>query len=129
MEEAPGSFNRLFGGSSRVARRLVTMAGNRLELLAVEMQEERHRMALMAALALGGAVFALLAGMTLTAAIVLALRAYSPAAVLLVLTAIHAGTAFFLCRRVQRMLQNWRSLPASVEQFRKDREALEKILP
>jgi ElaB/YqjD/DUF883 family membrane-anchored ribosome-binding protein len=72
--------------SKTFVRRLVTIGENRLELLAVEVQEERERLLHAFLLALGVAAFGLLAGLTLTAAIVVLLWAWSPVAVLLILT-------------------------------------------
>ena len=101
---------------------------NRLELLMVELQEERECLLHTILLALGVAAFGLLAGMTLTAAIAVLLWAWSPVAVLLILTAIYGIVGTCLYRRLIGVLRNWQSLSASLEQFRKDRACLEKIL-
>ena len=69
---------QLAATSKRFARRLLTIGENRLELLMVEVQEERERLLHAILLALGVAAFGLLAGITLTAAIVIWLWAYSP---------------------------------------------------
>ena len=72
----------------------MTIGENRLELLAVEVQEERERLLHAFLLALGVAAFGLLAGLTLTAAIVVLLWAWSPVAVLLILTGFTAPPGF-----------------------------------
>jgi uncharacterized membrane protein YqjE len=111
-----------------IARRLLTIGENRLELLTVELQQDRERLLCAFVLALGAAVFGLLAGMTLTAAIVVFLWKYSPAAALLILTALYGFAAVYLYRQLSGLLDNWRTLPATLDQLRKDRECLEKIL-
>src|ERR1039458_8558740 len=89
METATGSFKQLAATSRRFAERLLTIGENRLELLTVEVQEERERLLHAFLLALGVAAFGLLAGLTLTAAIVVLLGQYSPFAVLLTLTGLY----------------------------------------
>jgi uncharacterized membrane protein YqjE len=111
-----------------IARRLLTIGENRLELLTVELQEDRERLLCAFVLALAAAVFGLLAGITLTAAIAVLLWRYSPAAVLLSLTGLYGVAAVFLYRRLTALLRNWRTMTATLDQLRKDRECLEKIL-
>ena len=128
MEESTPSFRQLAATSKDLARRLLTIGENRLELLTVEVQEERERLLHAFLLALGVAVFGLLAGISLTAAIVFLLRAYSPAAVLLTLTGLYGAAGVCLYWRLIGLLRNWEFLSASLDQLRKDRACLEKIL-
>jgi uncharacterized membrane protein YqjE len=128
MESPTGSFNQLGTTSKQLVRRLATIGENRFELLMVEVQEERERALRAILLALGVAVLGLLAALTLTAAIVVWLWATSPLAVLLVLTGLYGAAAIFLYRRLNGLLQNWQTLPASHDQIRKDRACLEEIL-
>ena len=127
MEASPVSFNHLAATSRHLARRLLTLGENRLELLAVEVQEERERLLHAFLLALAVAVFGLLAGLTLTAAIVLCWPG-NPVVALLTLTVLYGGTAMVLCRRVLGLLRDWQTFAASLDQLRKDRICLEKIL-
>ena len=127
MEATTVSFKHLAASSRDLARRLLTLGENRLELLAVEVQEERERLLRAFLLALAVAVFGLLAGITLTAAIVLSWP-QNPVAVLLILTVIYGLSAICLCRRVLGLLRDWQSFASSLEQLRKDRQCLEKIL-
>ena len=106
----------------------MTVWENRLELLAVELQEERECQLRAVVLASGVAAFGLLAGLTLTAAIVVLLWAWSHVAVLLILTALYAGAAILLYRRLVGLLRDWQMLSATLDQLRKDRECLAKIL-
>jgi uncharacterized membrane protein YqjE len=128
MEESTVSIRRLAASSKHLVRRLATIGENRLELLAVEVQEERERLLHALLLALGMAVFGLLAGITFTAAVAILLWAYSPVAVLLILTGLYAVAGFSLYRRFAGLLRDWQTLSASLDQFRKDRECLEKII-
>ena len=127
MEESTASFRQLAAAWKACARRLLTIGENRLELLTVEVQEERERLLHAFLLALGVAAFGLLAGLTLTAAIVVLLWAW-PVAVLLTLAVLYGAAAICLCRRLARLLHDWETLPATLDQLRKDRACLEKIL-
>jgi uncharacterized membrane protein YqjE len=128
METTTISLRQLAITSKTLARRLLTIGGNRLELLTVEMQEERERMVHAFLLTLGVAVCGLLAGLALTAAIVIGLWAWSHVAVLLILAGLYAIAGMVLYRRLTGELRNWQTLSASLDQFRKDRASLEKIL-
>jgi uncharacterized membrane protein YqjE len=127
MEESTVSFKHLAVTSRHLARRLLTLGENRLELLAVEVQEERERLLHAFLLALAVAVFGLLAGLTLTVTLVLCWPG-NPVVALLTLTVLYAATALVLCRRVLHLLRDWQTFAASLDQLRKDRICLEKIL-
>jgi uncharacterized membrane protein YqjE len=128
METATGSFKQLAATSRRFAQRLLTIGENRLELLTVEVQEERERLLHAILLALGVAAFGLLASLTLTAAIVVWLGAWSPVAVLLALTGLYGAAGVCLYRRLTGLLRDWQTLSATLDQLRKDRACLEKNL-
>ena len=127
MEATTASVRQLAATSKQMARGLLTLGENRLELLAVEIQEERERLMRAFLLALAVAVFGLLAALTLTAALVLCFP-NSPVAALLTLTVIYATTAIILYRRVLGLLRDWQSFAATLDQFRKDRQCLEDLL-
>lgn len=128
MEESTASFQGLATNSKQFVRQLATIGENRLELLAVEVQEERERILHAFLLALGVAAFGLLAGITLTATLALWLWPWSPLGVLAILTAIYAIAGFFLYQRLSGLLRGWQTLSATLDQLRKDRECLEKLL-
>ena len=128
MENATTSLGQLAATSKTFTRRLLTIGENRLELLAVEVQEERERLLHAVLLALGVAAFGLLATLTLTATIVVLLWACAPVTVLVSLTVLYGGTGFYLYRRLTRLLRDWQTMAASLDQLRKDRACLEKIL-
>ena len=128
MEESTAGFRQLAATSKQFARRLLTIGENRIELLTVEVQEERERLLHALLLALGVAVFCLLAGLVFTATIVVLLWDWSHVAVLLTITIIYGAAGLWLYRRLTRLLRDWQTLPASLEQLRRDRACLERIL-
>ena len=128
METATDNSEPIAISSRRFARRLLTIGENRIELLLVEVQEERERLLHAFLLGLGVAGLVLLAALTLTAAIVVWLWACSPVAVLLVLTGLYGGAGVWLGRRLAGRLRDWQTLSASLDQFRKDRACLGKTL-
>src|SRR3954468_6575511 len=83
----------------RFARQLLTIGENRLELLMVEVQEERERLLRAILLALGVALFAFLSGIALTIALVVLLWSVSPVGVLLTFTVLYGAAAWLLYRR------------------------------
>jgi uncharacterized membrane protein YqjE len=128
MEEATASARQLGATSKDLARRLLVIGENRLELLTVEVQEERERLLRAFLLALGVAVFGLLGGIAFTAAVVAFFWTSSHAAVLLGLTGIYGAGGIYLCRRLTLLMRDWESFSASLGQLQKDRACLEKIL-
>jgi uncharacterized membrane protein YqjE len=128
MEESTVTFSQLATTSKDFARRLLTIGENRLELLTVEVQEERMRLLQAFLLALGVAAFGLLAGITLTAAIVVWLWAFAPVTVLLTLAGLYGAAGGWLYRRLTGSLRDWQTLSATLDQLRKDRACLEKTL-
>jgi uncharacterized membrane protein YqjE len=127
MEESTPSFLQLASTSKQFARQLLTIGENRLELLAVEVQEERehHLRTILLASCIAG--LGLLTGLTFTAAIVVMLWTWSPVGVLLILTALYAAAGIYLWRRLTGLLRDWQTLSATLDQLRKDRASLEKI--
>src|SRR6185369_12983749 len=83
MEPAANKLREFGVASKHLARRLLIIGENRLELLLVEAQEERERLLRAIVLAFGMAVFGFLTGAALTVAIVVLLWHFSPVVVLL----------------------------------------------
>ena len=128
MEESTVSLRQLATTSKRFARRLLTIGENRLELLAVEVQEERERLlhAFLLALGDGGLRSACQSdahGSHCGFAVGLVARRGAPD-----LQRFLRRRRNFLYRRLSGLLRNWQTLPASLEQLRKDRACLGKIL-
>ena len=128
METSTVSLDQLATTSKQFVRRLATIGENRLELLAVELQEEHEHILHAFLLALGVAAFGLLAGITLTAGIAVLLWSWSPVGVLFILTAIYAAAGIWLYRRLAGLLADWQTLSATLDQLRKDRECMEQFL-
>jgi len=128
MESTTDNFGGFGASSKHFAQRLLIMGENRLELLMVEVQEARERLLHALLLALGATAFGFLAIAALTGAIVVLLWHLSPGLVLLVLACLYAVIAAFLFRRLATLRQDWQTLPATLDQFRKDRACLENIL-
>jgi uncharacterized membrane protein YqjE len=116
----------LAGASKQVAQRLLVICENRLELLMVELHEERDRIVLALCVTLGAAVCGLMALITLTALIVVVLGNVSPVITLLILTVLYAAAGGFLYARLSKLLREWETFPATIEQLKKDRECLGK---
>jgi uncharacterized membrane protein YqjE len=114
--------------TKRIAQRMFVIVENRLQLLMVEAQEERERVLLAILLALWAAAFGLLAGVTLTLVIAVALWEHSPIIALLVLVALYTIAAVVFYGRLFRLQRDWQTLPGTLEQLKKDRECLEKTL-
>ena len=93
METSPDTVSHLADASKRLAQRALVICENRLELLIVEVQEERERILRAIWLVLGAAAFCLLAGIALTVVIVVALWQQSLIAALLILTALYTMSA------------------------------------
>jgi uncharacterized membrane protein YqjE len=128
MAEPTSHVRPLAAVSNEFARRLLTIGENRLELLTVEVQEEREHLLHALLLGVGAAAFGLLAGLTLTATIVVLLWTWSPVAVLMALTGLYGIVGVCLCRRLAILLHDWETLSDSLNQLRKDRACLEKAL-
>lgn len=104
------------------------MGENRVQLLVVEVEEERNRLFRLLLLALGASVFGLLASMAFTALLVFWLWSVSPAGALLGATTVYATASVCLYRLFQKEQQNWQSLQGTLEQLKKDRACLENAL-
>lgn len=126
MDTGTETLDTMAATSKSFGQMLLTIGENRLELLMVAVQEEREVVLHAILLALGVAVCALLAGITLTAAIVVYGWDFSPIAVLLILAGIYGAAAAWLYRILTRVISNWQTLSVSLDQLRKDRESLEE---
>jgi uncharacterized membrane protein YqjE len=128
VENAPAQFVQVTGLARRLAQRLLVVCENRLELLAVEVQEAHERLLHAALLALAVAALGLLAGLALSAAIVVMLWASSPVAALLALAVLYAVGAALFYRRLAVLRRECTTLPGTLGQLRKDCECLQRTL-
>jgi uncharacterized membrane protein YqjE len=128
MEDANGGNPMILQATRGIARRILTIGENRLDLLLVEAQEARERLLGLVMLGIGLAVAALLAGMAGSAAIVVAWWATSPALVLSVLAGVYATVAALCAWRMHACLHSWRMMSATIDQLRKDKASLMRCL-
>lgn len=128
MNTTGTSLSQITNSSKRVGARLLAIVENRLELLTVEMQEERDRLILALLLSLGLGVLGLLAGVALSAALVVLFWAQSPLGVLLGLTVLYGMAGVCVLAKLRRLIAGWETLPATLEQLRKDRTCVEQML-
>jgi uncharacterized membrane protein YqjE len=112
----------------RLLQRFFIIGENRLHLLLVEAEEERKRFLCAVAMGAIAAGFALLTGISFTLLIVLIFWDNHPAIALLVLTVVYAGVAAACYAKMDNVLKDWQTLPATIDQLKKDRECLEKQL-
>jgi uncharacterized membrane protein YqjE len=126
--ETPSNHNSgLIDATKRVTWRLLAMFHNRVELLMVEIQEERQRALRAVLMATAAAFLSLLAGMTVTAVIACAAGTHMLTALIIMAIVYIAGTVFFLLK-LARMQRNWDALSSTRDQLQKDRECLEEHL-
>jgi uncharacterized membrane protein YqjE len=128
MEESTASPSELNAGTRRLARRLLAIGGNRLELLMVEVHEERRRLlqAFLTFVAMG--TFGLLAGVAVTLAIGVLTWNQSPALAFAALALVYLTMAAFFYRRLVALQNQWKILPATLDQLQKDCSCLEEII-
>jgi uncharacterized membrane protein YqjE len=128
MESSRPTLVELAGASKRVVQRTLDMGANRLELLIVELHEERERLLLTVIMVLAAAALALLAGIAFTLAIMVLLWDRSPVTALAILTALYAAGAAFFYTKVLRLQRTCEMFTATLDQLRKDRECLANSL-
>ncbi len=120
--EQPGLIHSL----KRLSHTVAAVAQNRIELLLVELQEERSRLVGMLILAAAGAVCGLMALIVLTFTLVLVSGDQSRIAVLVGLGSAYlagAGLAFW---KLNTQLKSWEAFSATLAELRKDRAWLEE---
>jgi uncharacterized membrane protein YqjE len=128
MDQAHPTLAELAGASKRVVNHTLDIGTNRLELLIVELHEERERFVQSIQLALGAAALALLAGVAFTLGIMVLLWAHSPVVALAILTVLYATGAAFMYVRFNRMQRDCEMFTATLDQLRKDRDCLAQHL-
>jgi uncharacterized membrane protein YqjE len=128
MSENGPPLSGITTASKRLAKTALEMGENRLQLLLLELEEERDRVLKAIILALGVFAFGLLAGIALTIVIILAFWNLHPICAASVLTAVYAGIALVLNSRLTQLRHEWVSFSASVSQLKKDVSCLSEIL-
>jgi len=127
-DSEPSDPPHLGAAGKRLAHHLMAICENRLDLVMVELEEERNQIIRACWLAITLAVAAMLAGVALTVAIAVACWAWSPVGAMLIVAALHCFIALICYGRLARLRREWRTLPATLEEFKKDRACLLKHL-
>ena len=129
MNTSLDNMGPLAATSRRLARTLLAIVENRVELLMVAVQEGRELVLHAILLAVGLVVFGLLATMTLTAVVVVSWWDCSPVGVLAALTVLYGAAGFGLYRQLVRLIRKEQPLSALIDQIQKDRDSMEQTLP
>jgi len=128
MSEDGSALGGIKTASKRLAKTALDMGENRLQLLLLELEEERDHILKAVILALGIFAFGLLAGIALTIVVILSFWNSHPVCAASVLTAVYAGIALFLNSRLTQLRREWVSFSGSVSQLQKDVSCLSEIL-
>ena len=128
MIELPVTPGQLTSTSKRVLGGLHLMFANRLKLLLLEVREEQPRLLQSLLLGLAAGLCLLMAVLCLTAFIVVLGWDFSPVLVLGAVAAMYVLGGLFLCRKLRALFENWHALPATRDQFAKDREAILQVM-
>jgi len=129
MNTSLDNIGQLAATSRRLARTLLAIVKNRVELLMMAVQEGRELVLHAILLAVGLVVFGLLATMTLTAVVVVSWWDFSPVGVLAALTVLYGAAGFGLYRQLVRLIRKAQPLSALIDQIQKDRDSMEQTLP
>src|SRR5438128_56415 len=120
MRDANGADKGLVGSSRRILRTVAAMAQNRMELLLVEWQEERSRMFEMLLLAAGAVACSLMALITISYLLVVAVGEDYRSAVLVGLGLAYSLAAAIAFRQLSARLRDWQAFPAKPPALKKD---------
>jgi uncharacterized membrane protein YqjE len=116
----PATIPHLLGTAANLLRRFLVIGENRLELLMVEVQEERAKLFLSMVLSFAAAAFGLLTMIGLSAVVVLLLRDYSLLVVVASLTALYAAVTTGIVIYLARLMKDGLPLSCTLDQLRKD---------
>jgi uncharacterized membrane protein YqjE len=128
MNNGPIPLAEIPAASRRLAKCAMDLGMNRVELLLVELQEEREKLLQALLYALAAAVFALLAGMSLTLWIVLLFWSLSKLIAVAALTVLYISTALFLYGRLVGLRRDWQAFSGTLDQLRKDSTCLNEMI-
>ncbi len=128
MDETATPLSDIKTISKRMVARALHLGENRLQLLLLEVEEERERLLHALILALGAAVFGLLAGVALTATVLVLFWKTWPIEAMSALTVLYAGMAVFLGAKLSKLRRDWEAFSGSLSQLRKDCACLAETL-
>lgn len=128
MNPATTSWRLWAATSKQLARRIILIGVNRLELLLLEVQEGGNSLLRAIGLMIGICVCSCMSLLTLTALVIVSLWHLSPVGALLGVTGLYLGAALLLGRQLKVRVSQSQVLPESRDQLRKDREQLKELL-
>jgi uncharacterized membrane protein YqjE len=121
-EDAPGLWLSL----QRLGRTALGIAQNRVELLLVELEEERWRVVDALLLAASATVLALMTFIAGTIALVLFFPAEQRPVVLALVTGLYLLSTLAVLLKLRNRLKNWRSFSATLAELKKDKACLDE---
>ena len=126
MEVPTDSPPSLFASVKRLWRIILATAHNRFELLLVELEEERRRVVAVLLLVLAIGVLGLMTLMAGSFVLVAIFWEEHRVAVLVALSLFYLLCTLAVIWRLRVRLKNWRLLPDTVEQLKKDKSCWEE---
>jgi uncharacterized membrane protein YqjE len=121
-EEAPGLLHSL----KRLGRTALGIVENRVELLVVELEEERWRVVDVFFLVASATVLALMALATGTFALVMFFPEEHRAIVLVIVALVYLVATLGLVLKVRNRLKNWHSFSSTLAELKKDKACLDE---
>ena len=126
MDEGTESSNGLLASLRRLMDTGLGLAQNRLELLSVELQEEKHRLVELLALIFTTVALGLMALIVISFTIVVLFWENGRLPVLIVLSVLYIAATVWASFRLRAFMRNGdRPLRSSLEELTKDRECLQ----
>lgn len=125
MDEPQQDPGGLLATGRRILRLIGSLAHSRLDLILVELKEERIRVVDALLFAVLGVVCAVMALVLFTFTLVVIFWDHG-VLVLVVLTLVYGGAASAAFLTLRDRLRRWETLSATLEQFKKDLACLEK---
>src|SRR5665213_2343258 len=104
----------LTDSSKRLARRLLVICENRVQLLLIEAQEERERILRAIWMAIVAAALAMLAGITVTIIVAAAFWGNHPVVALGLLAVIYIIAALVFYIKLDQLQRDWQTLPDTI---------------
>lgn len=120
MHDTNGEERGFFDSSKRLLRTVAAIAQNRVELLFVELQEERTRLVELLLLAAGAVACALMALLMISFTLVVVFWDEHRVAVLVCLSVVYLAAAAIGFWKLNGRLRNWQAFSDTLAEFKKD---------
>jgi uncharacterized membrane protein YqjE len=128
MSESERLISGLAGNSRKLVQDVLAAGENRLDLLVVELQEEREQTYQAVGLLLSFTAVMVLFGFAVTTAVVVGFWEVSRIWPVCGMALLWAAVAALVWRRLRRQLQTWQTLPETLNQLHRDIESLTRRL-